>query len=221
MIYFLLSLVLVAGIVIYVFIDRDKKQKAAIQNYEHEIDELIQRHQKAEKALDNKYALQLSEQESEYKIKLQEVQERHYEELLAKESDFNSKIYELQCSMETRKEDLSHKNEKELLVDILVDLDTYSHRFEKLEEAIVNTDKIDQMNSHMEALLNQQETAINNLSNDMDEVISMKAAIFNVADSIMAESNKNHNDILNKLGVGGNMTVASILADIIEMQGKS
>ena len=160
-----LGLLLVSGFVFYLLIRRNRKMS-----------------EKNKKTL-NKTVSDLTEAHAkeveELNTKIREMTSAHERELIACEERYNRKLYADQCNIETRKEVLSQKSDKELLTDVILDLETYGRRFEHLENRV-----------------------------------------FNIGDSIMDSISTSHNETVAKLGVHGDMSVASILADLLELISK-
>ena len=181
-----LLLFVAAGIAIIVFYKKNNSQQLSIQNYEQEIsrlkEEIVSTKNKMaadyQKALDSKTA----ELHAEMDSKISALEEKHAKEL-----------HDVQCRIEARKEVLYQKNEKDLLVDVVLGLG---------------------------ALSKSQESISNKFFSSQEELKSINNNLFNIGDSVLHDISNGHAETIAKLGVHGDMTIASILADILDIMSK-
>ena len=171
----LIGLLFASGIAILVLSARNKRQLFSIQNYENEISNLKGQIETTEDRLAADYKAALDS-------KIRELEEKHAMEL-----------EDVQCKIEACRDVLYQKNEKDLLVDIMLGLG---------------------------ALSKSQETISNKIYSGQEDVKSIKENLFNIGDSVLTDISKGHAETMAKLGVNGDMTIASILADILELMSK-
>ena len=135
--------------------------------------------------------------EAEYKTALESKTAEFQTELESKIGDIEKKhekeIEDLLCKVEAHKDELYLKSEKDILVDVALGLD---------------------------ALSKSQEAISNRVFSSQEEVKAIKENLFNIGDSVLQDISNGHAETIAKLGVHGDMSVASILADILEIMSK-
>lgn len=182
----LIILLIAAGIAIFFLYKKMQSQLVTIQSKENEINNLKESMEttKTKMAADHKRALELkaAEYQAELDSRISEIEEDHAREL-----------EKVQCRIEAKREELYEKEEKDLLVDIVLGLG---------------------------ALSKGQEAISTRVLHNQENVNSIKENLFTIGDSVLSDISKGHAETIEKLGVHGDMTVASILADIAELMSK-
>ncbi len=175
----LIFILLAAGIALFIlYLKSEAKGKSlqlTIQNYEKEISDLKNEIISTKKRMTAEFREELSS-------KISELEAKHTKEL----EDVQYKIKE-------NKDELYQKDEKDLLVDIMLGLS---------------------------ALSSSQKTITDKVFSSQEDVKSIKDNLFNIGDSVLKDISEGHAETMAKLGVQGDMTIASILADILEIMSK-
>jgi len=136
---------------------------------------------------------QIEKQKAFYEKQIGDLQKKHADELSARDELFRKQLNDVQSRIEVHKDELYLKSEKDLLIDVML---------------------------RIEALNNSQKTVFSTLSGDLAGVKTIKDSMYNIGDSILNDISTAHKETVAKLGVHGDMTVASILADILELMSK-
>ena len=178
----LVVLLIAAGIAIYILVKKSEAQQRTINGFGTQIDEQKELHEK-----------QIEKQKVLYEEQIGELKERHAAELSARDELFKKQLNDMQNRIEVHREELYQKNEKDLLVDVMLGI---------------------------EAMNNSQKSVFSKLSGDLEGVKTIKDNMYNIGDSILNDISTAHKETVAKLGVHGDMTVASILADILELMSK-
>ena len=122
-----------------------------------------------------------------------EFQEQLASKISELEAKHTKELEEVQYKIKEDKDELYQKGEKDLLVDIVLGLGAMS----KSQNAII------------EKVYCSQE-----------DVKSIKDNLFNIGDSVLPDISAGHAETMAKLGVQGDMSIASILADILDIMSK-
>ena len=182
----LIVLLIGAGIAIYALYKKIQSQSCIIQSKDNEINNFKNLIESTKNKMAAEYQAALDSKTAEYQtaldLKIGEIEEKHAKELET-----------LQCKIEAHREELYKKEEKDLLVDIVLGLGSLS---------------------------NGQETISTKVFRNQEDLKSIKESLFNIGDSVLSDISKGHAETIAKLGVHGDMTVASILADMLELMGK-
>ena len=193
----LIVLLIGAVIAIVVLVNNSKKQSAEIQKYKNELVARSEQMAATEKKLAADYQQTLNAErvrlEDKHASDISELENEYNQKYLEQEESFNKQLEEIKYKIRTSREILYQKSEKELLVDIMMGLDILS---------------------------NSQENISGKLSENQQDVRSIKDNMFNVGDSILHDLHNGHTETMEKLGVHGDMTIASILADILDLMSK-
>ncbi len=190
----LFILLIAAGIAIFVLIKMYKTQKQSISDAENKIKALNTHYE--EQAANQKAQTenQISEQKALYEKQIDEIEKRHADELSAQEKLFRKKLNDVQSRIEVHKDELRQKDEKELLIDVMLGI---------------------------EALNNGQKAGFSSMSDELIGVKTIKDNLFDIGDSILNDISVAHKETITKLGIhGDDLTVASILADLFELMSK-
>ena len=130
----LVCLLIAAGIVIFVLYKNNKDQLLTIHNYEDEIQNLKEQSVLTEKKLAEDYKKALDRKTAELQMKqdsrISILNEQHAKEL-----------ENLQCRIEVRKGELYQKNEKELLVDVVLVLGALIKSKEAISDGVIRSHK--------------------------------------------------------------------------------
>ena len=200
----LFILLIAAGIAIFVLINMYRTQKQSISDAENKIKALNahyeeqaanQKEQTERQISEQKEQTekQISEQKAFYEKQIDEIEKRHADELSEQEKLFRKKLNDVQSRIEVHKDELRQKDEKELLIDVMLGI---------------------------EALNNGQKAGFSSMSDDLIGVKTIKDNLFDIGDSILNDISAAHKETITKLGIHGDLTVASILADLFELMSK-
>ena len=126
-----------------------------------------------------KTKLEASEEISQLQKNFDDEKERHKQEIAKIHQDCEKRIYQERERIENRKEILSRMNEKELLSNVMVALEGYSGRFDRIEKKLSD----DKLTNNLKLILYDFSTEMNNsvntISSQIDGIIDSIAEVKN------------------------------------------
>ena len=141
----LFILLIAAGIAIFVLIKMYKTQKQSISDAENKIKALNTHYE--EQAANQKAQTenQISEQKALYEKQIDEIEKRHADELSAQEKLFRKKLNDVQSRIEVHKDELRQKDEKELLIDVMLGIEALNNGqkagFSSMSDELIGVNK--------------------------------------------------------------------------------
>lgn len=163
-------------------IKKNNKDAMARLNNDHryEIDKMINLHTIS---LNQKVA----EMNSSFEKLKKEIAAQHSAQLSMIRQECSQQIRQMQEYIETRKDILFKMSDKELLVNVMLALEGYSKRFERLEHDLSYnqiTDKIEKMSSDVVKAVDSYEESLNSHIEDIHKAVSSKVDDLNIINQI-------------------------------------
>lgn len=160
--------------------DAKNRAEERLKDIQHQASlEIEKERQKAEQEIKNirsEIDAKINKMRSDTESQIKEIQEEANKAIQFEKDKAQKTVCDMQEFIESRRKILSTTNEKDLLVDIVLALDGYGNRFERIEEKLIAdkfTQKIEFMATSMENTLSEStdkmKANINKVSSHLEE----------------------------------------------------